>query len=101
MDCPLCYKCADKIIQPDMLDDRCTHVCGCKELTATQWEKGMKKQNGIIQQTNCPLLLKAVEESKGQTLDRLHHAINEIYSEWDEGNITTDEAYERLMKELP
>ena len=48
----MCWKCDDKMVQPDMVDDRCTQVVGCKRLTKTQWEDGMKNGN----QTNCPIL---------------------------------------------
>jgi len=39
------------------------------------------------------------EEQKCMTLNRLHFEINTIYTEWDEGDISTDEAYARLEKD--
>ena len=53
---PMCWKCASKMIQPDLLDDRCVEIVGCKELTKKQWEDGNKPDDsGLTYQHNCPL----------------------------------------------
>ena len=36
---------------------------------------------------------------KALTLGRFHYTINTIYNEWDEGDITIEEAYARLEKD--
>ena len=55
---PLCHKCSNKIVQPDLIDPSYTYICGCKLLTAKQWEDGMKKH-----QTNCPHIEKMNEDN--------------------------------------
>ena len=54
---PLCHKCADKIIQPDMLDSRCSEIVGCHKLTKREWEDGNRKgEEGFYYQHNCPIM---------------------------------------------
>lgn len=33
-----CDKCSEKIIQPDMLDERCSYIAGCKQMSKQEWE---------------------------------------------------------------
>ena len=47
----MCWKCANKIIQPDLFDKKCYEVVGCKELTKKQWKHGLDGMN----QKNCPI----------------------------------------------
>jgi len=47
----MCWKCAYKIIQPDLINEDCSEVVGCKALTKKQWEKGLDGMN----QKNCPI----------------------------------------------
>jgi len=48
----LCHKCDDKIIQPDLIDPKCTHICGCKNLSKQEWGAGLL--NGL--QSRCPFI---------------------------------------------
>jgi hypothetical protein len=34
----LCHKCSDKMVQPDMLDEKCHIIAGCKQMTKKEWE---------------------------------------------------------------
>ena len=33
-----CHKCSEKMVQPDMLDNRCHIIAGCKKMTKKEWE---------------------------------------------------------------
>ena len=34
----LCHKCSEKKVQPDMLDERCHIIAGCKKMKTKEWE---------------------------------------------------------------
>lgn len=34
----LCCKCSDKMVQPDMLDQSCSYIAGCKRMTKQEWD---------------------------------------------------------------
>jgi hypothetical protein len=51
---PLCYKCIDRIVQPDLFDERCKTVVGCKKISAKDWDDGGADKH-------CPLMKEANE----------------------------------------
>ena len=53
---PLCHKCSNRQVQPDMLDERCTILTGCRRLTRSRWQRGLARHRGILWQKNCPVL---------------------------------------------
>lgn len=61
---PLCYKCSNKMLQPDLLNDS-IELVGCKELTQTQWEEGNRQgEGGVYYQHNCPMIEEIRKENK-------------------------------------
>jgi len=50
MNIPLCYKCSEKIIQPDMFNEKYTSIAGCKLISKQEWKKNNSK--------SCPLIKK-------------------------------------------
>jgi len=56
-DMPMCWKCRDKIAQPDPDDERASTIVGCKGMTEEEWKLGNRKgDQGFIFQHNCPLM---------------------------------------------
>ena len=52
-DIPMCWKCRDKIAQPDPTDERASIIVGCNKLTKQEWEEGNKKgEEGFVYQHN-------------------------------------------------
>ena len=61
---PHCDKCANRILQPDILDPTFDSVVGCKKLSKKEWDKGFRRGGTDLKcqlkfQHNCPLIVNA------------------------------------------
>lgn len=73
------------------IDDRWT-CTSCGYL----WSKGQNRSQ-IPDECECETRKNYTpKQQMGMTLDRLHFEINTIYTKWDEGEISTEEAYKML-----
>ncbi len=55
--CNYSAPCLDAVIQLDLFNSQFNEVVGCKKLTKTEWNKGLKNfETHDKKQTNCPLL---------------------------------------------
>ncbi len=52
---PLCHKCDNKIIQPDMFDQEYTIIAGCKLISKQEWKKNNSKSCPLIKKTQKTL----------------------------------------------